>query len=237
MFLNWRVRYTWGPLTITADFGDCCTGIIFRRLAVEIGDLPFLCCGLFLDASLAFTKCRGFESLSLTVTGLPLGCCGLTASVEAVFAPDKKTLSFTPSWLGGEGCLTVYGNAVWSGSTFEGIAVYGWGISCYFDRVKLRLVTALDPDEVEDMTDVTFYKDEFEYLGITYTGEGCCGGTVTFSAELWFGTNGTLFGLQRVRFKLEVPVAPTVEMFAKGQWNFAKASPLEWFDLGWDFSF
>lgn len=87
------------------------------------------------------------------------------------------------------------------------------------------------------MTDVTFYRDEFEYVGITYTGAGCCGRTVTFGAELWFGTKGTLFGLQRVRLKLQVPLSAAVMAFAKGQWNFARASPVEWFDVGWGISF
>lgn len=236
-FLNWRARLTWAPMTVTVDLGDCGPGTSFRRLAVDFAALPFPCCGLRLDASLALTKCGGFESLSLTLRDLPLGCCGLTASVEAVFTSDKKTLALLPSWPGGSGCLRVYGDVVWDGTAFGGIAVYGWGITCYSGRVKLRLVTALAPDAVEDMTDITFYKDEFEYFGITYTGEGCCGGSSTLAGELWFGTKGTLFGLQRVRLKLEVPVAPTVEVFAKGQWNFAQASPLEWFDLGWDISF
>lgn len=236
-FLNHRARFTWAPFTVTVDFGDCCTGTTFRRLTVELGSLPFPCCGLLLDASLAFTKCRGWEELSVSVGGLRLGCCDLTFALDLRLTPDAKTVSLQPKWGGGSGCVTVYGDVVWDGTTLGGFAIYGWGISCYFDRVKLRLVTAPDPDKVEDMTDVTFYVDEFEYVGITYTGEGCCGGTVTFGAEMWFGAKGTLFGLQRTRFELEVPLSSAITVFAKGQWNFAKASPLEWFDVGWDISF
>ncbi|HAZ27112.1 TPA: hypothetical protein DCY67_00625 [Candidatus Acetothermia bacterium] len=234
-FLNHRVRFTWAPVTVTVDFGDCGTGATFRRLATEIGGLPFLCCGLLLSASLAFTKCRGAEELSVSTQGLRVA--GLTFDLDLRFTLDSKTVSIQPAWGGGTGCVTLYGNILWDGTTLGGFAIYGWGISCTFDRVRLRLVKAIDPDEVEDMTDVTFYKDEFEYLGVSYTGEGCCGGTVTASTELWFGTKGRLFGLQRVRLELEVPLTAAATALAKGQWNFAKASPLEWFDVGWSVSF
>ncbi len=231
-----RGRISFSPWSLTVDFPDCCRGGTLGRLTVGLlGWSP--CCGVTMDASFSFTQCRGVEGLDLALRNVSLGCCGLTATIELRFTPDAKTVTLTPHWRGGSGCLAVYGDVRWEGTTLAGIAVYGWGIRCSFGRVRLRLLTALDPDKVEDMTDVTFYADEFEYLGLTYTGPGCCTGTATFSTELWFGSKGKLFGLQRVRLKLEVPLTPAVEMFAKGQWNFAKAEPLEWLDVGWRISF
>ncbi|RLE29997.1 hypothetical protein DRJ54_03620 [Candidatus Acetothermia bacterium] len=58
-FMAYRVEYTWDPFTITLDFGDCCTGIGFRRLEVSASGLS-LCCGLSYDAELVFSKPHGF---------------------------------------------------------------------------------------------------------------------------------------------------------------------------------
>jgi len=235
-FLNHRARLTWAPVTVTVDFGDCGSGVSFRRLGVEFEDFH-VCCGLVLGAKLTLTKCRGWEEFSLFLGALPVGWHGLKADLDLRFTLESKSLSFRPAWGGVSGCATVYGDVVWDGVTLGGIAIYGWDLSCHFDRLSLRLVTAFDPDEVEDMTDVTFYAHEFAYLGVTSTAAGCCGGTVAWDAEKWFGTKGILFGLQRVRLELEVPLTSAVEVFAKGQWNFARAEPLEWFDVGWRLSF
>ncbi len=236
MLLNQRLRLRWAPLTITLDLADCGTGSGLKRIAAALEGHP-LCCGLRLDAAATLSACYGLEKVALTLRQVSLGCCGLTADVGSEFTPRGKAVTFLPRWPRISGCLTVYGDVLWREHSFAGIAVYGWRISCSFARVKLRLVTALDPDAVEEMTDVTFYAHEFEYVGITYTDGGGCAGTVTSSAELWFGTRGTLFGLQRVRLKLEVPLSLAAKVFAKGQWNFAKAEPLDWFDVGWKVSF
>jgi hypothetical protein len=237
VFLNQRLSLTWDPFSLTVDFRDCSVGLGLGRIEAAATDLPVLCCGLSFDVQAAFSKCSGLEEIALTLKGLPLGFLGMTADVGMELSPEVKTLTFTPRWPRDSACFVVYGDARWVEQTFAGISVYGWGFTYSFDRVRVRLVTALDPDAVEDMTDVTFYAHEFAYVGITYTGEGCCGGAVVSSAELWFGTRGTLFGLQRVRLELEVPLIPAVEVFTNKQWNFAQAEPLEWLDVGWRVSF
>lgn len=234
-FTNWRFRYTLDPWIFTVDFGDCCTGFSFRRLEVSTKGLP-LCCGIFLDATFAFTK-SGFEKISFTTSDIPFLCCGMTTKISAEFTPTGKQVELKPSWRGLSGCFTVYGDVDFSANVFRGIEIYGFAVTCYAGDIKLHTITAFNPDKVEDLTDVTFYEGEWEYLGLTYTGQGCCGGNLKFTLETWFGTPGRLFGFQRFKYNFEVPLTPTIVLFTKAQWNLAKASPLEWFDVGWSISF
>lgn len=234
-FLNWRGRFSFEPIEVTVDFGDCSTGTVFRRIKVAWEGLP-LFPGLFLDASLSFSKCFAFEGFSFVLRDFFLGCCGITATVSGNIGLDSLALSFSPKWAGLSGCLTVYGDLLWDGSAVLGLSVQGLGLTCYAGNFKVRMVTAFDPDAVEDKTDITFYSAEWEYLGLTYEGQGCCG-SPEFTAEFWFGDKGLVFGLQRFRVNLEVPLGSSFSVFAKGQWNFALSSPLQWFDLGWSVDF
>ena len=233
--VNWRFSYTVVPFTLTVDFSDCGLGTSLRGLELAVADLA-LCCGLDLDASVRFTKTQGWTGATFSVDGLAWGCCGLISRLTVEFTPTRKIVQWEPRWSGVKGCLIVYGDARWTGTTWEGLAVYGFDLRCTFGPWYVRSVTALDPDAVEDATDVTFYADEFEYLGLDYGAGGCCGGALDFLARLWFGTRGKVLGLQRFRFDLEVPVGPKVELVFKGQWNLAKVVPLEWFDLGFKVS-
>jgi len=235
-YINWRYTFTWLPFKITADFSDCCEGTWFRQAKIELSDVA-LCCGLFLDASLTFTKAAGLEKAAFSLGDLYLPCCGITATVSAEFTPTSKTVKFEPHWRGVSGCFTVYGDVKWTPNIIQGIELYGYDITCYTGNVKLRLITAFDPDKVEDITDITFYTDEWEYMGLTYTGKGCCGGDLTLTLESWFGNRGLIFDFQRFKFDFEVPLTSTVTVFTKAQWNFANASPLDWFDVGWKISF
>jgi len=235
-YINWRYTFTWKPFKVTVDFSDCCEGTWFRQAKIELSDVAF-CCGLFLDASLTFTKAAGLEKFTFSLGDLYLPCCGITATLSTEFTPTSKTVKFEPKWKGISGCFTVYGDVKWVSNALQGIEVYGFGITCYTGDAKLRLVTAFDPDKVKDLTDLTFYRDEWEYAGFTYTKKGCCGGDLTFALESWFGNKGIIFGLQRFRFDFEVPLASTITVFTKAQWNFAKVSPLQWFRVGWKISF
>ena len=234
-FLNWQFRYTLSPWTVTADFGDCGVGVSFRRLSVAASALPF-CCGLTYDASFAFTK-AGFESLTFTLKNLPLFCCALTADLAVKFTPEAKTVTVKPAWPGIRGCFTVYGDVIYQGTTLQGLVLYGFEIVCSVGNVKLRSVTAFDPDKVEDLTDVTFYAGEWEYLGLTYTGTGCCGGNLGFTSEFWFGGSGLLFDLQRLKATLEVPLSANILIFTKTQLDLSKPSPLDYLNVGGKITF
>jgi hypothetical protein len=232
----YQAKLTYDPLTLTVDFADCCTGAWFKELELELSALP-LCCGMTYDLDLLFTKCHGFDKAVFSVDDLFDLCCGIGFDAEIEFGVDHKKISIEPSWEGIEGCLAVYGDVDWQGHSLLGWELYGWDISCSFGDVTVREVTALDPDKVEDMTDVSFYTDEWEYLGIEYSFSGCCGGEGSFQARFWFGDDGTLFDLQRLRFDLEVPAWEGLSFLIKAQMKLNEADPLDWLDVGWTFEF
>ncbi|MEN3009585.1 MAG: hypothetical protein ABDI20_01155 [Candidatus Bipolaricaulaceae bacterium] len=248
-FVNWRFRYTLAPWTFTVDFGDCCTGITFRRLQLEATGLP-LCCGLFLDATLAFAK-SGFEKISFTLGDLPL-CCGVTTKIAAEFTTTTKKVELKPSWHGLSGCFTIFGDALFTANTWQGIEVWGYMVKCYFATCgHFRMLTAFAPDKfwIDDEGDIVasrtrpsyysalFRTGEFEYVNAKFCLPGCCGGEVSLNLEGWFGSGTYLFGFRRFKFDFQVPVAANITLFSKAQWDFSKPSPLEWFDVGWSLSF
>lgn len=234
-FLNWRFRYTLDPWTFTVDFGDCCTGFFFRQLSVTATGLP-LCCGLVYDVAFSFTK-AGFSLLAVTLSDLPLFCCGLTADLSVSFATDQKTVSFAPTWPGIEGCISIYGDALWEDGVWGGIALYGWRVYCWIGDVRLEAGTALDREKMNSVSPLSFRSGEWEYLGLAYRSAGCCGGDVWFNADLWFGDGVYPFGLRRVRTALEVPVFAGLTLFTRGMIDLSAANPLEYWDVGWEFSF
>ncbi|RLE28769.1 hypothetical protein DRJ54_05920, partial [Candidatus Acetothermia bacterium] len=228
----------WDTFAITADFADCCTGIQFRKLVAGLSGLS-LCCGVTYDVDFTFSKCHGFEALAFSISDLDLLCCGISLDLEVEFTVESKTISISPSWEGVTGCFELYGDVNWDGTNLlDGIEIWGFGIYCYIEPVSLTIITALDPDKVEDVVDVTFYTDEWEYWGLEYVGPACCGGDFNFTAELWFGDDGLLFGIQRTKYYFELPLADEVSVFLKAQWDFSDPAPyLDWFDIGWNISF
>jgi len=231
--MNFRGQLAWDPLVLTADFADCCTGIQFRKLEVGLSGLS-LCCGLSYDVDFTFSKCHGFEGLAFSISGLDLLCCDISLDLAVEFTVDSKTISVSPSWEGITGCFELYGDVDWDGfNTLEGLEIWGWGISCYIEPISLTIITALNPDEVENVVDISFYTDEWEYLGLEYVGPACCGGDLSFTAELWFGDDGLLFSIQRTKYYLELPLANAISVFVKAQWDFSDPDPLDYLDVGW----
>ncbi len=237
-FMNWRMKLTFDPLTAIIDFADCCTGIWFKKLELELEGMS-LCCGVLYDLDLAFTKCHGFEYLKLTLDDLFDLCCDISVGAEVEFGVDYKKVSIVPSWQNIEGCVSIWGDVDLSGNSFTGLELYGFGFTCAFGDVEVTEVTALNPEKIEDLTDYSFYEDEgeFEYLSLEYGFSGCCGGEGSFQTQFWFGNKTMLFGLQRVRFDLEVPVSENISFIAKTQLKLWETSPIQWFDIGWTIEF
>ncbi len=233
----YRTKVAWDPITLTVDFFDCCEGIAFKRLELDLADTVG-CCGFLWNAGMSFTKCHGLEEVYVNFKEIPFPCCDITLEADVVFTVGGKSVSIRPTWQGlVTGCLEVYGDVQWADETFQGFELYGFAIECELDPVSIRAVTAFNPDKVEGMTDVTFYTGEFEYLELEYTGSGCCGGDLTFTSQFWFGGDGLLFDLQRTRFNLEFPIYEGFTVVIKGQWDFSEPSPLDWFDIGWKVEF
>lgn len=234
-FLNWRFRYALAPWTLTVDLGDCGTGLTLRQLSVEGKGLP-LCCGLSYEGVLTFAK-GGLISLELTLKRVPFLCCGLTADLSVALAPEGKTLSFTPTWRGIRGCFSVYGDVLWEAGTWRGLSVYGWRAHCRVGEVRLEAGMAFDRVRMNEVSPLSFRSGEWAYLGLTFQGEGCCGGDLWFNVDLWFGDGTFLFGLRRIKLNLELPLTPTWRVFTRGVLDLARAAPLEYWNIGGKLSF
>ena len=162
------------------------------------------------------------------VTDLPLGCCGITLDLSVTYTPNSKSVSLSPRWLPFcDPCLTVYGDALWdeSTSTWQGIALHGFMIRCCFGGCcpggggsYAELATAFDPGRVPG----GFRGDEFEYVKFGFCGPGCCGGSWSLDATVYFSPSGGLFGFSRMKVAGEIPlwrglsVTPTIEVVQGG---------------------
>ncbi|MCR4392709.1 MAG: hypothetical protein NUV94_08165, partial [Candidatus Acetothermia bacterium] len=176
-----------GTLSLTARFEEKEGGIAFRDATAALSPWE-VCCGITATLTSSVTK-SGFSYLQLTVDDLVHLCCGLSLGFAVKFTPGSKEVSVLPKWVGPcEGCLTLYGNALWdpATSTWSGIAVHGikvyccWGGSCPGGAISspyVEFATAFDPALVPG----GFEGDEFEYVKFGLCGPGCCGGS--YSAE------------------------------------------------------
>lgn len=180
-------------------------GLTFHYLKLGAEAVP-LCCGVSLDLGFAFTK-AGFDSLTATVKSVPI-CCGISFDAEVKFTPTAKAVSLKPKWAGIEGCFTVYGDAKFVGSSWQGIEVYGFKIRCALaDCTYAELLTALNVTKVEEILEQDIFQGaEFEYLKLGFCGAGCCGGKWSLGVSLYFRPTGALFGLSRVLLDARIPV-------------------------------
>ncbi len=221
-------------VTVRAEERD---GLTFKDLTVYLFGVD-LCCGIEATGTLSLTK-QGFAYVEASVTNLPLGCCGVSFDFEVKFAPDAKTVSFTPRWAPFcDACLTVHGDIVWDANTFTwgGFALYGYKIRCCLGSCcpggsgsYVEFLTAFDPSQVPG----GFQGDEFEYIKVGACGPGCCGGSYTFEVTAYFAPTG-LFGLSRISITAGIPlsaglvVSPTLEVTTAGLTTLA---------LGWRLRF
>ncbi len=219
------------PLSITAHFSDCCTGIEFYDLKVELSKIS-LCCGLTYDAEVYFTKVDGFKYAKFSIDNLFSLCCGISFSASVEFGVDYKSVSISPSWEGIEGCVTVYGDLKWSDNTLSGWELKAWKIYCEFAECnKLTIVTALDPDWYNANVEDVFQDDEFEYLKVETCGAGCCGGNWSLSIQTFFQASGSLFGITRTAIDASVPVMSNLSI------SISMEVPANTLSIGWSFSF
>ena len=167
-----------------------------------------LCCGISLEASLAFTKEAGFDHLTITAYDLISPCCGISIGLSVTFYPDAKELSLLPSWEGIEGCFTLYGDVNTREGLIEGIEIHGFKLACEFgDCNRVEILTALSVAEVEGVVGDVFQGDEFEYIKLSFCGPACCGGSYTLEAAAYFQESGPLFGLSRLTVEASFPLA------------------------------
>ncbi|MFN3346233.1 MAG: hypothetical protein ACK42E_00240 [Candidatus Bipolaricaulaceae bacterium] len=186
-------------------------GLTFTYLKLGLEGVP-LCCGVTMDLGFSFTK-EGFESLTATAKSIPL-CCGISFDTEVEFTTTAKTVSVRPKWAGIEGCLTVYGDAVFSGNAWQGIAVYGFKVRCDLgDCTYVEFLTALNVAKVEEILEEDLFQNtEFERIKLGFCGPGCCGDNWTLDVGLFFKPSGSLFGLSRVLLDATIPVMANLQV-------------------------
>ncbi len=194
-----------GPYSKTFPVDPFPGGMQFTYLKLEAAPIP-LCCGVNLDAALSFTK-AGFESLALKLKGLPL-CCGVSFDAGVTFTTTAKSVEITPKWAGIEGCLTVYGDAVYTGNVWQGIVLYGLKVRCEIaDCHYLEILHALNVAALEQLLgEDIFQETEFEYWKLGFCGPACCGGKYTLTITSYFQPMGSLFGLRRIKAEAAVPL-------------------------------
>lgn len=181
-------------------------GLEFTYAKVTAKGIPF-CCGITLSGELGFTKEEGFESLGLALKELPL-CCGVTWDVGVTFTTAGKAVEVTPRWPGIAGCLSLYGDALVSGTSWQGIALYGLKVRCEVgDCTYLEALTAFDVGRLEELLEEDLFQGaEYEYVKLGFCGPGCCGGKYSLTVGTYFQAAGGLFGLARVEVEAAVPL-------------------------------
>jgi len=219
------------PIDLTVRFVDCCTGIVFYDAVIDVSDIG-LCCGISLDAELAFTK-EGFDYLDISGIEIPL-CCGVSLTAGVEFTTSGKALSTGLKFAGfGDACFTVYADAIGNTTTnptqWLGIAIHGYKIKCSLgDCNYVEFGTALD---ATGKSKLGLTAPEFEYMKLNFCGAGCCGGQYNVAISIYFvESGGKLFGIEKLGATMSIPVMSNFT----AKVSFSTAPSLS---VGWTFTF
>ena len=230
------------PVSLKLYFADCCEGIEFDKAILTLKGIG-LCCGIALDAEMAFKKEGGFQYLTLSGIEIPL-CCGVSLTAKVTFTVDTKTVETGLKFAGyGDACFTVWGDAIKTGNAWTGIEIYGWRIRCTLgDCNYAEFVTALNPTEVNkrlpaaDRFLVGAPCYEFEYIKLGFCGPGCCGGKYTVDLSIYFGTGGGIFDITRLNYSVKIPIMANFTLNLSGRVA-ASTCTTHSFCFGWTFTF
>ena len=203
----------------------------FTGEKLSVRGLSFGCVDL--DAALYFT-CDGFDYVSFGIVGIDVGGLSWVAfDADLTFEIDEKTLTLEPGLsLGEVACIEVYAELAWDSSSLsiDGIGLYGIELVCRLGPVTVRDVAVLNPDTVlpryvitteaygsviERRVDADEAGHEYYYywelLSIAYAGAGCCGGDLTFLANVYFWEHSSnLFGWSMTHIEAAIPLAETL---------------------------
>lgn len=231
---DFTITYTGiGTYTKTYPVDPFPGGLQFTYLGLEVNAIP-LCCGITLDSKFTFTK-LGFDALAFTLKEIPL-CCGISFDTVVKFTTTAKTVELVPRWKGIEGCLAVYGDALFVGNNWQGIEIYGFKVRCALaDCNYLELLTAFNVAKIEEILKKDIFQGpEFEYLRFGFCGPGCCGEKYSVTLTAYFQPMGSLFGLRRFAAEAQVPVMANFTLNLKLGVTVGGPANLA---LGWTFTF
>jgi len=221
-----------GTYTKTYPVDPCPGGLQFTYFELEVEKIPF-CCGVTFDVGFSFTK-AGFDFVGLTVKSIPI-CLGISFDTVITFTTTSKSVEIVPKWQGIEGCLTVYGDAVFVGSAWQGIEIYGFKVRCELAECNyLEFLTAFNVGKIEEILDEDIFQGpEFEYLRLGFCGPGCCGEKYTLALTAYFQPTGTLFGIRRFQAEAGIPVMANFTLNLELGVTVGAAS----LAVGWTFTF
>lgn len=195
------------PISLKVRFVDCSSGIEFYDAVINLSGIG-LCCGISLNAELAFSKEDLFEYLKITGIEIPL-CCGVSLTAGVTFTTNGKALDTGFKFAGfGDTCFTVYADATHTGYAWTGIEIYGYKIKCSLgDCNYVEFLTAFNVAKVEEIlgSDI-FSGDEFEYMKLGFCGTSCCGPKYTVALSVYFQESGSLFGITRIGADMSIPI-------------------------------
>lgn len=214
LWVPYYMRYTLStyapPLRMEAAFDDVGTGIQFVDASISLeGVSP--CCGIRLGAELSFSKCRGFESLEVTLEDALLLCCGLDFDVTVRFTPTHKAVSLEFDGIAWNPCVRIYAEPeLVDDHTIGGLRIYGFEICCDLGECSyIRAVTAFDVFALEEALGRDIFEGgENQYLEVGVCGLACCGGRYRFKGTVFFGGPGGFMGIARVGAELDFPLFP-----------------------------
>ncbi|MGY4706462.1 hypothetical protein ACVNPS_01735 [Candidatus Bipolaricaulota sp. J31] len=236
------------PISLEVNFVDCCDGIEFADLTLELSDLS-LCCGIVYDFELYFKK-TGFEYVLFSIDKLFELCCGISFGVDVKFGTTYKSVTPSFSWDGITGCVTVWGDLQLKDPEVgvEGWELGGYKIYCELSECTyLEFVHVFDPtivpssisDRLKSYTvdDITVTEDEWIEAG--FCGPACCGGTWDVTVAVYFDAGAgydLLFGITRFDVSATVPIMDSLSLSIDYTYAGLATNPVE-LSVGWKFTF
>jgi len=174
-----------------------------------------------------YMTCHGFEYIKFAITEIKTSIDWLNFDVDLMFQLQTKTLVLTPTLnLGESTCIDVYAELQIDPAamtSITGIGIYGLGFESSFGNVTVKDLSifntccyAITTEEygsvIEGRADALkyghdFYPNYWEMLSIEVTGDGCCGGSYTFHANIYFdGSSGSLFDWGMTHIEATMPI-------------------------------
>lgn len=184
------------------------------------------CCSFLRRAGLSLTMQDKAVNVALTLRELPFMCCGLTFDALISFPGPGRTLAIRPRWEGWWGpSLEIYGDPLrWE--------IYGWGVRFQFGDLHIRELVALNPERLQKLSQIPFYRGEREYWGMQYVVA-----PLTFTSEFWLGEGTTPFNLRRTKLSLVFPIYEGFEVLIEGEWDFSGTDPFDLLNIRWEVEF
>ncbi len=158
--------------------------------------------------------------------GLPFLRCDLTSDAVIFSFGPGRALAVQSHWVGWRGPgLEIYGDP------FK-LMIFGWSLRYELGSLQIHELVALDPEQVQEFSQIPFYPGEREYWGLRYVAD-----SLTLTSEFWLGEGEIPFNFKRTRLSLAVPIFEGFEVVVEGEWEFSKEDPFDLLNISWKVEF